>query len=202
MKFFTFKLSYIILFSSFIFSIFAADMVLTTPDGVNIVLHDDNTWDFEDRNSEDITEDIDITLGDNRIILITPDYEWRFVKKSDLKKKNVIPVKNVTATGMGKSIDLAQALATASKAALDKVTYKLKISLKNKKLKNDKLKDCIRRVEKDVDTTEVFTKGRGWSVKIAILLDKGSILAVLDCESEKAAKKEEIKDKPIDNKKE
>lgn len=170
---------------SIIFSSYAADMVLTTPEGINIVLHDDNTWDFEDRNTEDIEEDFHITLHDNRIIMITAYGEWKFVDKAALKKKDVIPVKNVMASGTGKSIDVAHAVASAFKVALDKVTYKLKTSLKNKKLKTEKLKDCIRRVEKDVDTTEVFTKGKGWSAKVEIVLDKGSILAVLDCESEK-----------------
>jgi hypothetical protein len=190
------------LFCSSILSIFGADMELTTPEGIDIVLHDDGTWDFKDRNTEDFKEDVDITLGDGRIILLTTHYEWRFVKKSELKKKNVLPVKSVNATGTGKSIDVAQAVATAHKAALDKVTYKLKSSIKNKKLNYKKLRDCVRRVEKDEDTTEVFTKGKGWAAKISIILDKGSILAVLDCESKKEEKKEEKKPEATGNKKE
>ena len=59
----------------------------------------------------------------------------------------------------------------------------------------------MRRVEKDVDSEESFTKGKGWSVKTLIILDKGSILAVLDCEEVKKEKKEEKPGRKAEEKK-
>jgi hypothetical protein len=86
---------------------------------------------------------------------------------------------------------LSEASAIAMKNAVGNATNKLKAAIKNKKLNYTKLQDCVKRVEKDVDSEENFTKGKGWSVTTNIVLDKGSILAVLDCESEGKEKKEE-----------
>lgn len=161
--------------------------------GNNIILHDDNTWDFEDRNAPDIREPFNITLYDNRIIWISPDYTWRFVDKKELSKKEFIIVKTVTAKGTATHLVLSEATAIAMKSAVNKATKKLKASIKNRKLNFNKLLDCVRRVEKDEDTEEKFTKGKGWSVSTTIILDKGSILAVLDCEEEKKEAKKEGK---------
>ena len=63
-------------------------------------------------------------------------------------------------------------------------TTKLKASIKNKKLDYNKLLECVKRVEKEVENSESFVKGKGWTISIQMKLDKGSILAVLDCEKE------------------
>ena len=178
-------------------STFAVDMTLEHG-GENVILHDNNTWDFENKNAEDLEEDFDVTLNDNRIIRISADGSWRFVEKSELQAKEVLPVNHVSGKGTGQHIDLNEASAMALKSALTKATNKLKASIKNKKLNFNKLYDCVRRVEKDVDSEESFTKGKGWGVTTQIILDKESILAVLDCESEK--KTEEKEQKPEEKK--
>jgi hypothetical protein len=53
--------------------------------------------------------------------------------------------------------------------------------MKPRKLDPKKLSDCIRRVEKETKYEENFTQGKGWNVSLLMVLDKGSIIAVLEC---------------------
>lgn len=173
---------------------FAADMTLVN-EGKEFILHEDNTWDFVNKNIDDLTENAFITLDDNRIILLTTDYTWRFVDKAELKKTNDnISVKVISAQGTAQHRVLAEATANAKNKALVNATKKLKASIKHKKLNYNKLLDCVRRVEKEEDSSENFSKGKGWHVTIKMTLDKGSILAVLDCEGKKEEKKAEAKE--------
>ena len=182
----------LLLIGLFTFSVFAGDMTLVHS-GENLILHDDNTWEFENKNAEELEEDFEITLDDNRIIRVSAEGSWRFVDKSELKAKDVLPVNHISAKGTAQHQVLSQASAVAMKNAVNKATKKLKAAIKTKKLNFNRLQDCVRRVEKDVDSEESFTKGKGWSVKTLIILDKGSILAVLDCEEVKKEKKTEGK---------
>ncbi len=178
------------LFTISYYPLFAADMTMEY-NGIEYILHEDKYWDFVDRNSPDVEEPIFITLHDNRIILISPDYSWRFVDKKELQKTNDnISIKFVSGKGTASHLVLSEATARATKKALSNATKKLKASIKHKKLNYNKLYDCVRRVEKEEDSSESFTKGKGWSVTVKMELDKGSILAVLDCEGKKEEKKE------------
>jgi len=177
--------------------LFAAGDMTMEYEGIEYVLRENNSWDFVDQNSPDVVDPIFITLHDNRIILISPDYSWRFVDKAELKKSNDnISVKMVTGKGKASHLVLSEATAMAKKKALTNATSKLKSSIKHRKLNYNKLLDCVRRVEKEEDSSESFTKGKGWSVSVQITLDKGSILAVLDCEGKKAEKKDTTKTAP------
>ena len=166
---------------------FSGDMTLVY-NNLEIILHENETWDFVDKGAEDFKESFNITLNDNRIIRISTDYTWRFVAKSELSSIEFVTTKNVTAKGNATHLVLAEANVRAMKKAVKNASVKLKASVKNRKLNLANLTDCVRRVEKDVDTQETFTKGKGWSVKVEIILDKGSILAVLDCEAKAKAK--------------
>ena len=192
MKLASFILQPLLVICLFTLSIFAGDMTLVHS-GENVILHDNNTWEFENRNAEELEEDFEVTLMDDRIIRVSVDGTWRFVEKSELKAREVLPINHVSGKGTGKNIDLATASAMAMKSALTKATKKLKAFIKGKKLNYNKLYDCVRRVEKDEDSEESFIKGKGWSVTTKIVLDKGSILAVLDCEAEKKEEKKEGK---------
>ncbi len=159
----------------------AADMVLSVSKDQNIVLKEDNTWVFENQTNKTIDEDYTVTLNDNRIVLISADNTWRFIEKAELEQNKALPVKRVTSQGTAQHLVFTEACAVANKKAIDKATQKLKLSLKGKKLNYTKLRDCVRRVEKDIDTSNTFTNGKGWHVKIGMVLDEGSIRAVLDC---------------------
>lgn len=190
MRCFVSMLTQLFVFGSAMFFIVSADdMVLTLHNGQDVTLHEDNYWSFEDRTQDDLTESLNITLGDNRVIRINQDYTWKFLSKEDLASNKNVSVKTITAKGSCTHVVLSEATALAMKSAITKATKKLKASIKNKKLNYAKLRNCVRRVEKEIDTEENFVKGRGWNVVISIVLDKGSILAVLDCEKEKTPAK-------------
>ncbi len=192
MKSLSFLLYPLILLCLFTLSTFAGDMTLVHS-GENLILHDDNIWEFENKNAEELEEDFEITLNDNRIIRVLAEGTWRFVKKSELKAKGVLPINHISAKGTSRHQVLSEASAIAMKNAVSKAAKKLKAAIKTKKLNFNRLQDCVRRVEKDIDSEESFIKGKGWSVTTRLILDKGSILAVLDCEEVKKEKKEEKK---------
>lgn len=159
--------------------ILAGDMTLVIRGDQSVVLHEDNYWEFE-KVQPPLEEDFPVYLNDGRIIMICADYTWLFVDKAKLKEANNITVDNVYAKGTAQSRVLAEATANANKSAIHNATKKLRASLRRKP-PFEKLKDCVRRVEKEVDTQESFTTGKGWEVSVAVTLDKGSILAVVDC---------------------
>ncbi|MGD9201642.1 MAG: hypothetical protein PVI26_08780 [Chitinispirillia bacterium] len=167
---------------------FSNDMTLVY-NNQEIILHEDETWDFADQNAKEFKESFNITLNDNRIIRISTDYSWRFVAKNELNSIEFVTTKNVSAKGNATHPVLAEANARAMENAVKKASVKLKASVKNRKLNLANLTDCVKRVEKDVDKQEKFTKGTGWNVKVEIALDKGSILSVLDCEAQAKPKK-------------
>lgn len=160
-------------------------MTLEIRNGKSIILHDDNTWEFDNNNKyEEIEEDFTVTLDDNRIIMIRTDYSWGFIEKAALDHKANLPVTLITASGSALHVVLSQASAIAMQNAVLQATKKLQHSLKNRKMNFKMLQDCVRRVEKDIDSQETFTKDKGWRVVTQITLDGGSILAVIACASE------------------
>ncbi len=170
-------------------SLYAADMTVSYG-GVSYVLHEDNTWEFEHKKAGELDEDCEIPLDDDRIVKLSADNTWRFMEKEELDERAKTPVSEIKARGTSLHPVLSEASARAMKDAVDKATQKLKASIKNRKVNYTKLNDCVKQVEKEVETQEQFTKGSGWSVTVNMTLDKGSILAVVDCEAQKEEKKE------------
>jgi hypothetical protein len=170
----------------FVTGLSAADMTLVY-NGKDIILHEDNSWDYADKNTPDPREDQIITLGDNRTIILAKNYSWKFVEKEELLKSNDdLSVTVIEAKGSAHHAVLAEASALATNKAFANATAKLKASVKNKKINGAKLLTCVTRVEKEVESSESFVKGSGWDVTVRVVLDKGSIRAALDCEAETA----------------
>jgi hypothetical protein len=161
--------------------IWAGDMTLIMDNNQAVILHEDNTWEFKDRNLPDLTKDVYLGLNDNRTIKVGADYSWKFVGAAELSSNENIAPDSVSAKGSANHIGLPEAKAIALNNAVEKATGKFQTAVKQKKLDYKKLKECIRRVEKDIDYEQNFVTGRGWSVSAKVLLDKGSILAVLEC---------------------
>jgi hypothetical protein len=159
---------------------FAADMTLTTEQGIKIILHDNGKWELKNPSSPRPKKDIKVTLADNRVVLVMADGEWGFADK-EMTKYDDIKLDSVRVVGTSKHIDVLKAQEAAGEQALEKLAQKLKASIKNRKLPLNRLKQCIREVEKDLDQQEDFTQGKGWDVKVELKLDRGSILAVVEC---------------------
>ncbi len=169
---------------------FAGDMTLEMAGGKDIVLHEDNTWSYENSRLIDLEEDFTVELGDGRIVLIGADGNWQFVTKEFLAKKaRGLGVQVIKASGKGSSKDVAFAKGEARKRAYAQAAHRLKAKVKSLKASNDKVIGCIERVEKEEYGQESFTTGKGWDAIVEVELDQGSIRAVVDCCTPEEAKK-------------
>jgi hypothetical protein len=157
------------------------DLVLTTLDGVDVLLRADNTWEIQGGKNVDFEEDFTVPVTGGKIVLISMDGTWSYVDKEIQDANDLIPAQSVSGSGRAVHIDVGVASAKAQNQALAQVGAKMRTALKKVKIDVKKLDDCIRRVEKDVDKKEEFKKGTGWTVSITMVLDRGSILAVADC---------------------
>jgi len=157
------------------------DLILTTLDGVDIVLHADNTWELQGGKNIEFEKDFTVPVSGGKIVLISLDGTWSYVDKEIQDENALIPTQKVTGSGHAVHMDYSTASAKAQNQALAQVGSKMRSALSKMKIDLKKLDDCIRRVEKDVDKKEEFKKGVGWDVSISMVLDRGSILAVADC---------------------
>lgn len=165
----------------------AKDMALTTPEGVQIILHDDNAWEYKKGPSlEPPKEDVTVEINDGRIIMLRTDYSWGFIDRTTLANILKVTIDSVSAKGVGKNVDVAKATKTAYDICWESVAGKIRAGV-NKRLPQAKLMDCIRRVEKDEDKQENFVKGEGWTISLSMKLDRGSINAVIECALDTAA---------------
>ena len=157
------------------------DLILTTLDGVDIVLHADNTWELQGGKNIEFEKDFTVPVSGGKIVLISLDGTWSYVDKEIQDENALIPTQKVTGSGHAVHMDYSTASAKAQNQALAQVGSKMRSALSKMKIDLKKIDDCIRRVEKDVDKKEEFKKGVGWDVSISMVLDRGSILAVADC---------------------
>jgi Ni,Fe-hydrogenase I large subunit len=159
----------------------AKDMVLTTLDGMKLVLHADNTWVFQDGKRVEVEKDFTVPVANGKIVLVATDGTWGYVEKEIKDEEKLIRVDSITGNGHSMNRDIVAATAEAQKQALNQTVSKMKNALRLLDIDPAKLADCVKRVEKDVDKKEDFKQNAGWDVSIKIVLDKGSIFAVADC---------------------
>jgi hypothetical protein len=159
----------------------AKDMVLTTLDGMKLVLHADNTWVFQDGKRVEVEKDFTVPVANGKIVLVATDGTWGYVEKEIKDEEKLIRVDSITGNGHSMNRDIVAATAEAQKQALNQTVSKMKNALRQLDIDPAKLADCVKRVEKDVDKKEDFKQNAGWDVSIKIVLDKGSIFAVADC---------------------
>jgi hypothetical protein len=156
-------------------------MVLTTLDGMKLVLHADNTWVFQDGKRVEVEKDFTVPVANGKIVLVATDGTWGYVEKEIKDEEKLIRVDSITGNGHSMNRDIVAATAEAQKQALNQTVSKMKNALRQLDIDPAKLADCVKRVEKDVDKKEDFKQNAGWDVSIKIVLDKGSIFAVADC---------------------
>jgi hypothetical protein len=161
--------------------LYAKDMILTTLQGEEIVLKEDNTWVYKNGKRNELEENFTVPVSGGKIVLIAADGSWGYVDKEIIPERVLIPADSVTGKATVTSVDVAVATNKAQKQAMDQVIARMRVALKKVKLDQTKFVDCVKRAEKDVDKKEDFKKGAGWTVSISIKCDRGSILAIADC---------------------
>lgn len=166
-------------------AITAKEMILTTLDGQKILLHDDNTWTFQNGKRADIENDFTVPVSGGKIVLIATDGTWGFVEKEIVNQEVLVKADSVVGNGHSLNKDVTAANAEAQKQALAQAIARIKLALGTLKIDQAKVSDCVKRVEKDVTKKEDFKQGKGWDVSVRMFLDRGSILAVADCAMKK-----------------
>jgi hypothetical protein len=157
-------------------------MILTTPGGEQLRLYEDNPWCGVKGQEILFEKDFTVELSDGRFVLINVDGTWGFVAQELLYADDLLAVNKVVGKGRATNVDVTAATQAARQQAMDNSILKTLDAVKKiNKIDQDKLKECVLRVEKDVDTQEAFTTGKGWTVQVLVTLDKGSLLAVVDC---------------------
>jgi hypothetical protein len=157
------------------------DMILTTLEGVKIVLHADNTWVLADGKRADFDKDFTVPVANGKIVLVATDGTWGYVEKEIKDEEKLIKVDSIIGNGHSVNRDVMAATAEAQKQAFNQTMTKMKNALRQLDIVPAKLEDCMKRVEKDIDKKENFKEGVGWDVTVKIVLDRGSIFAVADC---------------------
>jgi hypothetical protein len=167
-------------------------MSLTTLKGEEIILRPDNIW-VPAKGQEILVEkDFTVPISGGRFVLINADGTWGFVKEELVYAEDLITTTKVVAKGTASNVDVTIATEAAKKKAFSAAVTKTKSAIsKIKKIDYKRVEDCVLNVEKDVEQQENFKKGKGWTVIVMITLDKGSLLAVVDCARKKEEKKEE-----------
>jgi hypothetical protein len=157
-------------------------MILTTSGGEQLQLHEDNTWSAVKNQEVLFEKDFTVPLADGRFVLINVDGTWGFVTQELIYADDLLTTSKVIGQARVTNVDVTLATQAAKKQALDNSIIKTREAVRKiKKIDKEKLKECVLAVEKDVDTQEAFTTGKGWTVQVLVTLDKGSLLAVVDC---------------------
>jgi|GEM_PF-2369091 len=162
-------------------------MLLSTPDGKEIMLKEDNIWEPAGKAEMNVEKDFTVPLNDGRIVLIGADGTWGFVNKEVQYAEDMLTTDKVVARGTGQSVDVTAATNAATRQAMENAVLKTRDAVRKIKVNTKKIRECIERVEKDVDSQEQFVQGKGWTVNVSITLDKGSLLAVVDCAQDSAS---------------
>lgn len=157
------------------------DMIMTTLEGIKIVLHPDNTWALADGKRADFDKDFTVPVSNGKIVLVATDGTWGYVEKEIKDEEKLVKVDSIVSAGHSVNRDIMAATAEAQKQALGQTMTKIRNALKQLDINQAKLEDCVKRVEKDVNKKEDFKQGVGWDVTIKMTLDKGSIFAVAEC---------------------
>ena len=169
-------------------------MTLTTLTGEELTLRADGIWVPAHGQEVLFEKDFTVPISGGRFVLINTDGTWGFVKEELLYAEDLITTTKITSKGIVSNIDVTVATEKAKNKAFAGAVSKAKNAIKKiKKIDYKKVEECVRAVEKEVDVQETHSKSKGWTVQVLITLDKGSLLAVVECarktEEEKAEKK-------------
>jgi hypothetical protein len=166
-------------------ALFAKEMILTTLDGIKIVLKEDNTWVLQSGKQPSFERDFTVPVSGGKFVLVATDGTWGFVEKELVYQEDQVRTDSIVGNGHSVNKDVLVANAEAQKQAISQVNTKMRNALVKLKIDQKLLGDCVKRAEKDVTKKEDFKQGVGWDVAVRIFVDRGSILAIADCAMKK-----------------
>jgi len=167
-----------------------AQTVTIVHEGAEIVLQPDSTWNYAKPGivSADENDDVFITLRDNRILWLKPDYTYTFTKtQPKANRPKDYPALTITSTATQPTLDASLKIATEEvyKKSVDALRKHLPPKLPHK----DALKYLRACLQNEVKENEVETeykevksaKASGWQTNAKITLPGYRVKKVMDC---------------------
>lgn len=158
----------------------AGDMTLTLDSGAEILLHDDHTWDFADRNHTPQKNDITISTGDGSTIHIATNQTWAYVsgdKGSTTTEHSYLA--SVFAVGTAQGPDQFDTRLSAMAQAATHLARQLIESSGQNDLTIEKVKACINAEGTSTEVKENYLEK--WKIEVKISADQYQIRAIMEC---------------------
>ncbi len=162
-------------------SIFANDMELEVEEGITLLLHEDNTWDYQSSTSPELKEDVSIILNNGNTVRITTNQSWFFIEGGSSTPEEKKYLGSAFSVGTAQGPDLFNAKTTAIKKATWQLAEQLLSAAAGPyELTTDKLSECIEKEDKEIKIQEKLQKDI-WKVQVNMSLDKDQIEYIIDC---------------------
>jgi len=158
-------------------------MTTTLEDGTEVNLLPDSTWSYVRPGILTTpTDDVFITLRDNRILWLKPDYTWTFTKTQP-KANRHRDYQAVTVTGTATHRDLNAALTTATEDAHKRVAAALRRFVPaNARNGQAFLLACVKNEVKEHDIETNHSKvAAGWKFDAKIVLHAHRVQKIVEC---------------------
>jgi len=167
-----------------------AQTVTIMHEGAEIVLQPDSTWTFAKPGivSSNENDDVFITLKDNRILWLKPDYTYTFTKtQPKANRPKEYAALNVVSTATYPALDVAVKVATDDvyKKSRDVLRKYLPAKLPHKDAL-EYLMACLKNEVKENEVEMVYNevktgKGKAWKADAKISLPGYRVKKVMDC---------------------
>jgi hypothetical protein len=163
-------------------ALFADDMTLNLDDGIEIILHDDYTWDYTSESMAELADDMSVIVDNGDAIQVKLDQTWAMIEQGDPETvvRESEELGSAFSIGTAHGPDLYIANNTAMDAAIEHLAKKLRAAIGDEKLTIVRLSYCIEEEDKSVNIKENQVKNI-WQVKVDLRLDKEQIQTVLEC---------------------
>jgi hypothetical protein len=163
-------------------ALFADDMTLGLDDGVEIILHDDYTWDYTSESTAELAEDMSVIVDNGDAILVKLDQTWALIEEGDPETviRESEELGSAYSVGNAHGPDQYIANNTAMDAAIEHLAKKLRSAIGDEKLTIVRLSYCIEEEDKSIKIREKQVKNI-WQVKVDLRLDKEQIQTILEC---------------------
>ena len=112
-------------------SLFANDMTLGLDDGVEIILHDDYTWDYTTESTAELADDRSVIVDNGDAIQVKLDQTWALIEEGDAETITQESVELGSAYSVGNAQGPDQYIAnnTAMDAAIEHLAKKLRSAI-------------------------------------------------------------------------
>ncbi len=163
-------------------NLFANDMTLQLEDDVEVILHDDHTWDYTSQSPSQMASDNSVVIDNGDVIQIKTDHTWNLIEKGYDENLTTESEELGSAYSVGNANGPDQYIAnnTAIDAAIEHLAKQLISATGNNKLTIERLCYCIKEEDKSIQIQEK-QKNNIWQVQVNLALDAEQIKAVLEC---------------------